>query len=49
MKQVQYVMSKNPVCCTGDQTAQDVAKTLRDQKIGSVPSSLISNRDVWKA
>jgi CBS domain-containing protein len=37
VKQVQDVMSKNPVCCTADQTAQDVAKTLRDQKIGSVP------------
>lgn len=30
-------MSKNPVCCTADQTAQEVAKTLRDQNIGSVP------------
>lgn len=37
MKQVQEVMSKNPVCCTADQTVQDVAKTLRDQNIGSVP------------
>ncbi len=37
MKKVQDVMSKNPVCCTADQTVQDVAKTLRKQNVGSVP------------
>lgn len=37
MKQVQDVMSKNPICSTADETAQQVAKTLCDQNIGSVP------------
>ncbi len=37
MKEVQDVMSKNPVCCTADQAVQEVAKALRDQNIGSVP------------
>ena len=37
MKKVQDVMSKNPICCTANQTAQEVAKALRDQNIGSVP------------
>ena len=30
-------MSKDPFCCTSDQTVQEVAKTLCDQNIGSVP------------
>ena len=30
-------MSKKPFCCTPDQTVQEVAKTLCDQNIGSVP------------
>lgn len=37
MKNVEEVMSRNPICCTADQTAQEVAKTLRDHNIGSVP------------
>ena len=37
MKKVQNVMSKDPFCCTPDQTVQEVAKTLCDQNIGSGP------------
>lgn len=34
---IREIMTPEPVCCTPDDTAQKVAKILRDQNIGSVP------------
>jgi CBS domain-containing protein len=34
---VRDVMTPDPVCCTPDDTAQKVARMLKDQDIGSVP------------
>ncbi len=34
---IREVMSPNPVCCMPHDTAQKVARMLRDQNIGSVP------------
>jgi CBS domain-containing protein len=34
---VREVMTPDPVCCTPDDTAQKVAKMLREQDIGSLP------------
>jgi len=34
---VRDVMTPDPVCCTPDDTAQKVARMLKDQNIGSVP------------
>jgi len=34
---VREIMTSNPVCCIPEDTAQKVAKILRDQNIGSIP------------
>lgn len=34
---IREIMTPNPVCCTPEDTAQKVAKILRDQNIGSLP------------
>jgi CBS domain-containing protein len=34
---VREIMTREPVCCTPEDTAQKVAGILRDQNIGSVP------------
>ena len=34
---IREIMTPEPVCCTPEDTAQKVAKILRDQNIGSVP------------
>ena len=34
---VREVMSSNPICCVPSDTAEKVAKTLRDSNIGSLP------------
>lgn len=34
---VREVMSSNPVCCVPNDTAEKVAKTLREHNIGSIP------------
>ena len=34
---IREIMTPEPVCCTPEDTAQKVAKILRDQHIGSVP------------
>jgi CBS domain-containing protein len=34
---IREIMTPGPVCCTPEDTAQKVAKILRDQNIGSVP------------
>ena len=34
---VREVMSSNPICCTPSDTAEKVAKTLREHDIGSIP------------
>src|SRR5436190_21209782 len=34
---VRDVMTPDPVCCTPDDTAQKVARMMKDQNIGSVP------------
>ena len=51
---VSDVMTKNPVCCRLTDTAQAVAKILRDEDIGSVPilsdegklEGIITDRDL---
>lgn len=51
---VSDVMTKNPVCCRLTDTAQEVAKILRDEDIGSVPilseggklEGIITDRDM---
>jgi len=34
---VRDVMSKNPVCCTPHDSAQSVARMMRDRNVGAVP------------
>lgn len=34
---VREIMTREPVCCTAEDTAQKVARTLRDQNVGSLP------------
>ena len=41
---VQEVMSRQPVCCLSRDTAQVVAKILRDEDIGSLP--VVSDRSL---
>jgi CBS domain-containing protein len=51
---VRDVMTTNPICCRLSDTAQDVAKVLRDEDIGSVPivseegklEGIITDRDL---
>jgi CBS domain-containing protein len=40
---VREIMSHHPICCCLQDTAQTVARTLRDQNIGSVP--VIADRE----
>jgi CBS domain-containing protein len=34
---VREIMTREPVCCTAEDTAQKVARTMRDQNVGSLP------------
>jgi CBS domain-containing protein len=34
---IREIMSSNPTCCTLNESAQNVAKTMCDQNVGSIP------------
>src|SRR5438105_11106812 len=44
--QIREVMTRNPVCCVPTDTARDVARTLCESNVGSVP--VVADRNSHK-